>query len=245
MENNKQRYIFYLKENGKIVLTDKKSNLTKEYLKELSKSINSNDICRFETSDDILILKSSNIVGIQICKNPYINNNEEKSTIINKKEIDGFDLLNVEQDDNDVEEDIKDYLENEEINISKEMEKLEDLEEIVEPELDFNLNIDNIENYDELNLNITDNNFENDNLKNDNLLIEKKEEPEKKINKETNIKKKSNENSLKKSRKNEKTKIIEGIEIKKSDDVYDKDGNKIYDMDFPESDASDDVGDIF
>lgn len=240
MEKNNQKYIIYLKEHGKIVLTDKKNKLTKEYIKEISNAINSNNICKFETSDDILLLKPSSIVGVHICKNVYNSCTKKDSIISDDIEKDGFDILNqnndlnILNDNNDInteeENNIEDYLENEEVNISKELSKLEDNEEIIEPEFDFELNL----NDNKLNtLSTIDIKMDSDNDNNN--------EFEKKLKEETNIKKKSNKKITKNG---EKTKLIEGVEIKKTEDLYDKNGNKIYDMDFPEEDPNDDIGEI-
>lgn len=92
--NNKQQYIFYLKNGTKIVLTDTNVNFekNKDIKNILSKALVNNKVSKFETDLDLLLLKSPELIGIQVTK------------LFDKKNLDykkDFDYKDVNTKDNE------------------------------------------------------------------------------------------------------------------------------------------------
>lgn len=133
--NNFKKFVFYLKNSDRnIVMTDKNCGQTKEELIEtLTNVLNTDNISKFETDTDILLIRSKDIMGIQLTNVSYDVKNEETTDI--EEEMRVVPEIDFEDITGDITNEIPDIEDDEfEEEFEEELEGTEDINEEVIPE---------------------------------------------------------------------------------------------------------------
>lgn len=106
------KYIFHLTNGKSIVLTDNSNDLDVKKIKYFSNFLSSNRVAEFNTDTDILLIKPTNVLGLQISLNSESSvNNYKKLKQIENEHIsddvddDSYNDLNLNVDDVKIHED--------------------------------------------------------------------------------------------------------------------------------------------